>query len=98
MLIRTDDTGHAWTLRISDGPIVATPGGTERPEAVFAGTAVQLYLSLWNRADEITGPRVLPAPPVLRVAEAECLPWIQATVLSPSCCWIGEHPAEPCHA
>jgi len=54
LLVRTDDTGHAWTLRISDGPIVATPGGTERPEAVFAGTAVQLYLSLWNRADEIT--------------------------------------------
>jgi hypothetical protein len=30
------------------------PPATERPEAVFAGTAVQLYLSLWNRADEIT--------------------------------------------
>jgi uncharacterized protein (TIGR03083 family) len=54
LLVRTDDTGHAWTLWISDGPIVATPGGTEQPEAVFAGTAVQLYLSLWNRADEIT--------------------------------------------
>jgi cytochrome c oxidase subunit IV len=33
---------------------VTTPGETERPEAVFSGTAVQLYLSLWNRADEIT--------------------------------------------
>jgi uncharacterized protein (TIGR03083 family) len=54
VLIRTDDTGHTWTLRISDGPIVTTPGGIERPEAVFAGTAVQLYLSLWNRADELT--------------------------------------------
>jgi uncharacterized protein (TIGR03083 family) len=53
VLVRTSDTGHAWTLRISDGPIVTTPGGTERPEAVFSGTAVQLYLSLWNRADEI---------------------------------------------
>jgi uncharacterized protein (TIGR03083 family) len=53
VLISTDDTGHAWTLRISDGPVLATPGGTDRPEAVFSGTAVQLYLSLWNRADEI---------------------------------------------
>ena len=54
MLIRTGDTGHALTLRISDGPIVAIPGAIERPEVVFSGTAVQLYLSLWNRADEIT--------------------------------------------
>jgi uncharacterized protein (TIGR03083 family) len=54
VLVRTDDTGHAWTVRISQGPIVTSPGETERPEAVFSGTAVQLYLSLWNRADEIT--------------------------------------------
>ena len=54
VFVRTDDTGHAWTLRISDGPIVTTRGATERPDAVFSGTAVQLYLSLWNRADEIT--------------------------------------------
>jgi uncharacterized protein (TIGR03083 family) len=54
VLVRTDDTGHAWTLRISEGPIVTTPGETERPEVMFSGTAVQLYLSLWNRADEIT--------------------------------------------
>jgi hypothetical protein len=54
VLVRTDDTEQAWTLRIGDGPIVAAPGTIERPEAVFSGTAVQLYLSLWNRADEIT--------------------------------------------
>jgi uncharacterized protein (TIGR03083 family) len=54
LLVRTDDTGHAWTLRISDGPLVTTPGGTDTPDAVFAGSAVQLYLSLWNRADEIS--------------------------------------------
>ena len=53
-LVRTSDTGHAWTLRIGEGPIVTTPGGTGRPEAVFSGSAVQLYLSLWNRADQIT--------------------------------------------
>jgi len=54
VLIRTDDTGHAWTLRLGDGPILTTPGGTEGPEVVLSGTAVQLYLSLWNRAEEIT--------------------------------------------
>lgn len=54
LLVRTDDTDHAWTLRISDGPIVTTPGETQRPDVVFSGTAVQLYLSLWNRANEIT--------------------------------------------
>jgi uncharacterized protein (TIGR03083 family) len=54
VLVQTDDTGHAWTLQISDGPILTTPGAIEQPEVVFSGTAVQLYLSLWNRADEIT--------------------------------------------
>jgi uncharacterized protein (TIGR03083 family) len=53
VLVRTDDTGHAWTLRIGDGPVVTTPGGTGRPAAVLSGTAVQVYLSLWNRADEL---------------------------------------------
>jgi uncharacterized protein (TIGR03083 family) len=52
--VRTADTGHAWTVRISDGPIVTTVGEAAQPEVVFAGTAAQLYLSLWNRADEIT--------------------------------------------
>jgi len=54
VLVRADDTGHAWTLRISDGPVVTTPGGTGHPAAVLSGSAVQVYLSLWNRADELT--------------------------------------------
>jgi uncharacterized protein (TIGR03083 family) len=54
ILVRTEDTGHAWTVRISDGPIVTTPGSSARPDVVFSGTAVQLYLSLWNRANEMT--------------------------------------------
>jgi uncharacterized protein (TIGR03083 family) len=54
ILVRTDDTGHAWSVRISDGPIVTTTGESGQPDAVFSGSAVQLYLSLWNRADEIT--------------------------------------------
>ena len=53
--VRTDDTGHVWTVRISDGPVVTTVGeAPERPQVEFAGTAVQLYLGLWNRGEEIT--------------------------------------------
>ena len=54
LVVRTDDTAHAWTLRIGDGPIVTTLGETAEPDVVFSGTAVRLYLGLWNRADEIT--------------------------------------------
>jgi uncharacterized protein (TIGR03083 family) len=54
ILVQTADTGHAWTVRVSDGPIVTTAGLTAQPDVVFSGTAGQLYLSLWNRADEIT--------------------------------------------
>lgn len=63
LLVSTADTGHAWTLRIGDGPIVTTVGETGIPDATFSGIAVQLYLSLWNRADEIsvTGPADLVA-------------------------------------
>jgi uncharacterized protein (TIGR03083 family) len=51
--VQAADTGHAWTVRISDGPIVTTVGQAAQPDVVFSGTAAQLYLSLWNRADEI---------------------------------------------
>jgi uncharacterized protein (TIGR03083 family) len=54
LLIRAEDTGDAWTVRVSDGPIRTTRGATGRPDATFTGSAAQLYLSLWNRADEIT--------------------------------------------
>jgi uncharacterized protein (TIGR03083 family) len=54
LLVRATDTGDAWTLRISDGPIVTTFGAAQHPGATFSGTAKQLYLSLWNRADDFT--------------------------------------------
>src|SRR5215475_3828355 len=62
LAIRAVDTGDAWTVRISDGPIVTTEGAAEKADAEFSGTAAQLYLSLWNRADEITAegrPKIL---------------------------------------
>jgi uncharacterized protein (TIGR03083 family) len=53
LLVRANDTGHAWTLRIGEGPIVTAVGETGTADVVFSGSAVALYLSLWNRADEI---------------------------------------------
>jgi uncharacterized protein (TIGR03083 family) len=54
--VRAEDTRHVWTVRVSDGPVVTT---TERgrTDVVFSGSAAQLYLSLWNRADEISTDR-----------------------------------------
>ncbi|HEY7224903.1 MAG TPA: maleylpyruvate isomerase family mycothiol-dependent enzyme [Micromonosporaceae bacterium] len=54
LVVRAEDTGHAWTVQLSDAPIVTTVGLTEPADAVFTGSAAQLYLSLWNRADELT--------------------------------------------
>jgi hypothetical protein len=57
LLVRADDTAHAWTVRISEEPMVTTAGEIGSPDVLFTGSAVQLYLSLWNRADEITTDR-----------------------------------------
>lgn len=51
--VRATDTGDAWSMRISADPVVTTPTDTVQPDAVLSGTAVQLYLGLWNRSDEI---------------------------------------------
>jgi uncharacterized protein (TIGR03083 family) len=53
VLVSADDTGHSWTVQIGDGPPVTTAGVTASTEARLTGTAVQLYLGLWNRGDEI---------------------------------------------
>ncbi|MDT0303500.1 maleylpyruvate isomerase N-terminal domain-containing protein [Streptomonospora wellingtoniae] len=58
VVVRCADTGHSWSVRISEEPAVAAAGTTalaaaERPDAVFGGTAAQLYLALWNRAFEV---------------------------------------------
>ncbi|AYY14941.1 maleylpyruvate isomerase family mycothiol-dependent enzyme [Actinobacteria bacterium YIM 96077] len=53
VVVRTSDTGHAWTLHVSDAPVVTTVGASTAADATLSGTAVQLYLGLWNRGDEI---------------------------------------------
>lgn len=54
VLVMTTDTGHAWTLSISEDPVVTTIGAHDTPDATLSGTACQLYLGLWNRSDEVT--------------------------------------------
>lgn len=51
---KTTDTGHAWTLRISADTISTTVGAADAADAELSGSAVQLYLGLWNRGNEIT--------------------------------------------
>ncbi|QBI52269.1 maleylpyruvate isomerase family mycothiol-dependent enzyme [Streptomonospora litoralis] len=52
ILVRCHDTGHEWSLHVSGDPVVTATGAADAPDAVFTGTALQLYLDLWNRADE----------------------------------------------
>lgn len=47
------DTGHAWTLRLSDRPVVAVRGREGTPATVVSGTARGLYLWSWNRGSEV---------------------------------------------
>jgi len=54
LLVRAEDTGDEWTVQLSDGPMVTAPGATGDADAVFSGTAAQLYLGLWNRSDDFT--------------------------------------------
>lgn len=54
VVVRATDTGHTWSLRVSAEPVVTTPDAADDDaDAVLSGTAVELYLGLWNRADEI---------------------------------------------
>lgn len=48
--VHTTDTGHAWALSFSeDAPVVVRDRTIDNPDAVVSGTAVGLYLTLWNR-------------------------------------------------
>ena len=47
------DSRSAWTVRISSGIPGCAPGAVAEPDATLSGSAVGLYLGLWNRGDEI---------------------------------------------
>ena len=55
VLVEATDTGDAWSLAISEDPVVVARSRPESPDTVLTGTAVQLYLGLWNRGDEVAG-------------------------------------------
>jgi uncharacterized protein (TIGR03083 family) len=54
LVVATDDTGHAWTVRIGESSVATTIGTVADADARFTGSAAQLYVGLWNRGDEIT--------------------------------------------
>jgi uncharacterized protein (TIGR03083 family) len=48
-----DDAPDRWLITVSDRPPVTARGeGDEEADVVLRGSAVALYLSLWNRSDE----------------------------------------------
>jgi uncharacterized protein (TIGR03083 family) len=52
--ILPEDAEQRWLVVISDQPPVTTRGlGDEEADVVLAGSAVGLYLTLWNRSDEV---------------------------------------------
>lgn len=62
ILVAPSDTDRRWLLRISDGPVITTRpeadagvDGTAEvaADATFTGSAVQVWLGLWNRGDEM---------------------------------------------
>lgn len=50
------DADAAWTLRVSEEPTVTEQGAMGSPDVVVRGSAVALYLALWNRGDEVDAP------------------------------------------
>ena len=50
-----DDAQERWLVRVSDLPPVTERGqGDEHADVVLRGSAVALYLTLWNRSDEVS--------------------------------------------
>jgi uncharacterized protein (TIGR03083 family) len=54
VVVTADDTGHAWTIRLDEASVTTVTGAHGPPDATMSGGAIQLYLGLWNRGDEIT--------------------------------------------
>jgi uncharacterized protein (TIGR03083 family) len=53
--IRPTDVRESWHVQVSSEPAVSSRSSHDhvRADVVLEGTAVQLYLALWNRTDEI---------------------------------------------
>ena len=54
-----EDVDERWLIAISDQPPVTARGlGDEDADVVLHGSAVALYLTLWNRSDEVSDDRL----------------------------------------
>lgn len=53
ILVTATDADAAWTVRATADSNTASTGTVDDPDAVIAGTAADLYLGLWNRADGV---------------------------------------------
>lgn len=51
--IRPTDVHDSWQVQVSSEPAVSTRGKHQHADVVLEGTAVQLYLALWNRTEEV---------------------------------------------
>lgn len=52
VVVHTTDTGHSWLLSFSaKTPVAERDRTADDPDAVVSGTAVGLYLTLWNRGN-----------------------------------------------
>lgn len=52
--VEPSDSPRRWTMSVDGERLTTTPESAGATDAVFAGTAGQLYLGLWNRGDEVT--------------------------------------------
>lgn len=54
LAVRATGTDRGWTVRVSDRPPVSSPDPDPDGDVVLDGSPVALYLTLWNRSDEVT--------------------------------------------
>jgi uncharacterized protein (TIGR03083 family) len=54
LAVTPSDSQRAWTVRVDDERLTTIRERRPDADATFAGTAVQLYLGLWNRGAEVT--------------------------------------------
>lgn len=51
--VRPTDSDRGWLVTVSDEPAVTTRIRPQEADVMLEGTAVALYLTLWNRSDEV---------------------------------------------
>jgi uncharacterized protein (TIGR03083 family) len=53
LAVRPEGAGHGWQVAVGPGPAVTTRVADPEGDVVIAGPPVALYLTLWNRSDEV---------------------------------------------